>query len=106
MSSRITARDIEHYVEVLNKAIGAPTEVYRRDESGEYVRDEDNRLVGNPKTLCLDWAYGGVRLCCEEGGRDLSGRMPKREMYQMLSAMWNLLRHIDPDGTMRGGGDR
>jgi hypothetical protein len=101
MASRITARDIEHYLALLNKAIGAPTEVYRRDDSGEYVRGEDNRLVQNPKTLCLDWAYGGVRLCSEAGARELSGRMTKREMYQMLSAMWSLLRHIDPDGTMR-----
>lgn len=106
MSSRIREKDVTFYLELLNKAIGAPTEVFRRDAEGNYLRDADNRLIENPRTLCLDWAYGGVRLCSDAGAHNLSNRMSKREMYEMLNGMLNLIRHIDPSGEMRNGGDR
>ena len=63
MSQRITQKDLEHLVMLINKATGSPTERYTKDETG--------RHTANPGNYHLSYAYGGValeQLCNPSGG--------------------------------------
>lgn len=66
----------------------------------ETMVDNINRKMGNKpeEALCLEFAYGGVRLCRHVGGTglaDVSMRMTRPEMEKVLDAMYNLVWAFD-----------
>jgi len=72
MSQRITNENLEYYVERINKLTG-----------GDF---------------CLGYAYGGVRLEANKGSVDISYRLTKRELYDQLVTMDNVLSRMQQKG--------
>jgi hypothetical protein len=64
---RITDKDLEYYVERLNKLTNS--------------------------NFCLGYAYGGVRLEANEGSKDISQRLTKKELYLQLVTAVSILEH-------------
>ena len=64
---RITNKDLEYYVERLNKLTNS--------------------------NFCLGYAYDGVRLEANEGSKDISQRLSKKELYLQLVTMVNVIEH-------------
>lgn len=61
------------------------------NEDLQYYVDRLNKLTdGN---FCLGYAYGGVRLEANEGSKDISQRLSKKELYLQLVTMVNVLEH-------------
>lgn len=84
MSRTVSKSHLESLLATLNESLGVPVEPYRD------ARDSQDRLVSNPDTFVLDWAYGGVRLSrmCRGGGeRDISPRGTKRECFEYMHAI-------------------
>ena len=80
---RISRRDLDATVRLLNELTGNPTEPYRLAESG--------RWVPNPGAYLLSSAYGGWALhqMAPGGGeRDVlsTGHIPARELYDRMHA--------------------
>lgn len=80
---RISRRDLDATVRLLNEITGNPTEPYRLTESGQWVP--------NPGAYLLSGAYGGWSLhqMAPGGGeRDVlsSGHIPARELYERMHA--------------------
>ena len=83
---RITNKKLDYQVELINKILGRALEPYSKNENGEYHP--------NPGCFHLSGAYGGVALhemshkpgCT--GIIDVfgAGHMPKRELYDRMSA--------------------
>jgi hypothetical protein len=65
--TRIKKDDLQYYVERLNKLTNS--------------------------NFCLGYAYGGVRLEANEGSKDISQRLTKKELYLQLVTMVNALEH-------------
>ena len=81
---RITKKQLESSVNVLNETLGLPLETYQS------TRDDKGGLVANGGTFVLDYAYGGVALCrmCKGGGQStVSGRGTMRDAHTYVSAM-------------------
>ena len=85
--TRITERDLEALVERINRTAGTPTEMYTRNPDGTFTP--------NARNYHLSGAYGGYALH-QLGGegtgtRDVlgSGHVPKRELYNRMSAYVN-----------------
>ena len=57
----------------------------------QYYVDRLNKLTGG--NFCLGYAYGGVRLEANEGSKDISYRLSKKELYLQLITMINVLEH-------------
>lgn len=71
---RITMKDLETLVRLINEETGSPTEGYK------------------PNQYMLDGAYGGwklVRKCADNAGiREItSGYVPKRDLYHRLQSI-------------------
>jgi hypothetical protein len=65
---RITNANLEYYVERLNKLT-----------NGNY---------------CLGYAYGGVKLESNEGSKDISQRLTKRELYNQLITSVTIIENM------------
>lgn len=79
---RITRRDLDDTVRLLNELTGNPASPYRL---------EDGRWIPNPGAYLLSSAYGGWALhqMAPGGGeRDVlsSGHIPARELYERMHA--------------------
>ena len=57
----------------------------------QYYVDRLNKLTNG--NFCLGYAYGGVRLEANEGSKDISQRLSKKELYLQLVTMINVLEH-------------
>ena len=57
----------------------------------QYYVDRLNKLTNG--NFCLGYAYGGVRLEANEGSKDISQRLSKKELYLQLVTMVNVLEH-------------
>jgi len=91
---RITQKDLEQAVRVLNLAAGANVDPYTKQDDGKYR--------ANPGTYLLDGAYGGwklVQVRGESGGERsvTSGYVPKSQLYHLI--------HAYIDGLRTGRGD-
>lgn len=74
---RITKEQLERSVHQLNEILELPTAAFTKGRP-------------NPGALCLEWAYGGVKLIQikDHGTRDvLPGFGTKRELFGKLYAM-------------------
>lgn len=60
-------------------------------EDLQYYVDRLNKLTNG--NFCLGYAYGGVRLEANEGSKDISYRLSKKELYLQLITMINVLEH-------------
>ena len=60
-------------------------------EDLQYYVDRLNKLTNG--NFCLGYAYGGVRLEANEGSKDMSYRLSKKELYLQLITMINVLEH-------------
>ena len=85
--NRITRTQVQRRLDLLNDIFGYDREPY------SYEMPEEKRcLRGNNGTFVLDCAYGGYRLnqmSCLDGGtgqRDLSPRVPLRQVYDIINA--------------------
>lgn len=84
MTRRITEKDLEQAVRVINTRLGLPLEPYTHDEAGKFKQ--------NPNVYVLDHAYGGVALeqnmpdegKGSHGVRSVLGRGTKRELHKQL----------------------
>lgn len=90
--NRITQRDLDHAVKVLNVQLGRPAEPWVRENDGTYAAQ-----IGN---IHLSGAYGGwqVHEMVGPGGgiRALtSGYESKRTVYGQLNAMIAALRSAE-----------
>lgn len=89
MSNRITQRDLDGTVARLNTALDRPAE--------SWVKGDDGRYHANIGNLHLDGAYGGWELhemVTDGGGIHVlssGGHVSKRELYQQLHAMLNVV---------------
>ncbi len=65
----------------------------------------NKQIATRTHELSLDWAYGGVRLVLENKKRytqaDLSRRLSKPELYEVLYALTNVLRTMKYDKGLR-----
>ena len=81
---RVTIRDLEGIVGIINRETGNNEKPYSKDDNGIFKAN-----IGN---YHLDGAYGGYSLCqiTTEGGgtRDIfrAGHMPKKELYGLMRA--------------------
>ncbi len=91
---RISKKDLETQVEILNEMTGHALKAWEKADDG---------MKANVGTYVLDWAYGGVRLSQitgESGGqRDITGRATKTETYWRIQAFRNglLALEFEPD---------
>jgi hypothetical protein len=67
---RVTKEDLEFYVERLNKLTNS--------------------------NFDIDYAYGGVRLVANNGSKDISYRLSKKELYEHLVTVVGVLEHTKP----------
>lgn len=80
---RITRKDLEGAVNLLNRLTNSQSEPYRK---------EGDKWVANIGNFHISGAYGGFalhRMCNESGGiRDIfqNGHMPARELYALIHA--------------------
>ena len=86
---RITQKDLDQVVRIINKETGSP--------EASYTKDKDGKYHANPNNYHLDSAYGGyglVRMCNEGGGVTsiISGFHPKRDLYNRMVAFLDGLR--------------
>jgi hypothetical protein len=83
MSNRITEKDLQQIVRVLNSTCGHALENYSKDADGHYKP--------NPNVYHLDHAYGAVSLDqmmpTGTGVRSVLHRGTKRDLYHRISAM-------------------
>ena len=83
MSNRITQKDLESLVKIVNKTTGHAPEPYTQ---------KDGKFTANIGTYLLDYAYGGVKLVqlVSDGGGittiSSGGYGTKRELYNWLRA--------------------
>jgi hypothetical protein len=61
----------------------------------EYYVNRLNKLTNS--NFDLGYAYGGVRLEANEGSKDISYRLTKKELYLQLVTMVNALEHCKGD---------
>ena len=84
MTQRITEKDLEQCVNVINTRLGLPTEPYGKTESDGFMQ--------NPEVYVIDHANGGVKLeqNCADTGKgshgvcEISGRGTKHELHTFL----------------------
>ena len=77
---RITKKDLDIKVELLNNMTGNPTRAYVQ---------EKGKLIAQVGSYVLDGAYGGWglgRICSEGGGQRtvIGGYRPKKELFAMI----------------------
>ena len=81
---QITRKDLDHLVNMINRATKSPMEPYTKGENGKFTSN-----IGN---YHLSWAYGGVcleRMENESGGISSvinSGFTTKRDLYNRMRA--------------------
>ena len=84
MTQRVTRKQLDAAVEMLNRMTDSPLEPYRK---------EGDKWVANIDNFHISCAYGGFslhRMCNEGGGvRDIfySGHVPARELFNLIHAM-------------------
>ena len=86
---RVTQKDLERLCKMINTSAGTPLE--------QYTKGNDGQFTPNAKCYHLDYAYGGVCLVqmCDEGSgihTIIAGFMPKRELYNRMTAYLDGLR--------------
>ncbi len=87
MTNRITNKDLEVQVQVLNRLFGYPNEPYSLDK-------KTNKHTPNPNVFHLSYAYGGVALhqmSSKVGSTGVSsifntGHIPKRELHIRITS--------------------
>lgn len=90
MRNRVTTRNLDGVVKLLNNIKGTPETSHTKLETGKYITNINNYHISS--------AYSGnqlVQTCNEHGGiRTVStgGYIPKRELYNQINAMINILR--------------
>jgi hypothetical protein len=62
-----------------------------KNDDLEYYVERLNKLTNS--NFCLGYAYGGVRLEANDGSKDISQRLTKKELYLQLVTMVNALEH-------------
>lgn len=83
--NRITEKQLNNAVLVLNQLTKSPIATYVKDKKGKYKSQ-----IGN---FHLSYAYGGVslhRICNDGGGIDdvfRCGHVPKRELWNRIQSM-------------------
>jgi hypothetical protein len=75
MTERITKADLDRQIRDLNS-----------------TRWVHRGLSADAPDYSLDWAYGGVRVVDDNGGRDVTVRGTKREIYNILRGMMYVAR--------------
>ena len=84
MTNRVTEKQLEYKVKLINQAVNAPLEPYTKNEQGQF-----KSKIGN---YHLSHAYGGVQLhkMCNDGGGVSTplntGYTTKRELYTALDS--------------------
>jgi hypothetical protein len=84
--NRITIKDLEYQVDLLNRLTGSPAERWKTEPR------DDGGWASNPGHYMIGQAYGGCeleRICSEGGGTSTplnTGHIPKRELYEVLRA--------------------
>jgi hypothetical protein len=84
--NRITIKDLERQVDLLNRLTGSPAERWQAE------RRDDGGWASNPGHYMISQAYGGCelqRICGELGGTSTplnTGHIQKRELYEILRA--------------------
>ena len=84
MTNRVTEKQLEYKVKLINQAVNAPLEPYTKNEQGQFKSN-----IGN---YHLSHAYGGVQLhkMCNDGGGVSTplntGYITKRELYTALNS--------------------
>ena len=101
MSDRITDRDLDGVVALINRTFGESEAAYTRDAEGFHA---------NVGAFTLSHAYGGVelhRISNASGGVSTplgsTGHVPKRELYGLMHAF---LRGIEAWNAHLDGTDR
>ena len=83
---RTTIKDLKRRIDYLNKLVGAPLEMWKRDEDGELVRNERGNLVADLRTYTLSQANGGVQLERSAESYVVIPRCTRRELYHRMNA--------------------
>lgn len=84
MTTRITRRDLEAAIVLLNRLTGSPAE--------PYTKGDDGKFRANPGNYHLSGAYGGWnvhRMSNEGGGVSCpmsNGHVPARELFGLIHA--------------------
>ena len=84
MTNRVTEKQLEYKVKLINQLTNSPLEPYTKNDQGQYKSN-----VGN---YHLSYAYGGVQLhkMCNNGGGVSTplntGYTTKRELYTALNS--------------------
>jgi len=84
MTNRVTEKQLEYKVKLINQAANTPIEPYTENDQGKFV--------SNPGNYHLSYAYGGVQLhkmCNESGGVSTplyTGYTTKRELWTALDS--------------------
>ena len=86
MTNRISKDDLQIRVDYLNKITDNNPEVYQRGEDGEYLRDQDNRLIPNLGTYSLGWVNGEVCLETKAGSVTVLCWGSRRDLYNRLNS--------------------
>ena len=93
--NRITRTQVQNRLDILNDLFG-----YNRKPYSYEVPEDNKGIKGNHGTFVLDCAYGGYRLSqmsCHHGGtgeRDLSPRVPMRQVYDIINAWIDSGEHM------------
>ena len=91
---RITKKDLDSKVELLNNMTGNPTKAYAQ---------EKGKLLAQVGSYVLDGAYGGWglgQICSEGGGQRtiIGGHRPKKELFDMIDIfMEGIFRGVSLD---------
>lgn len=84
MTFRITMARLQYAVDCLNRTVGAPLEMWKRDKDGELVRDDEGRLVAHMETYTLCVGNGGVQLETNRQSHIVIPRCTKRQMWDRI----------------------
>ena len=84
MTNRVTEKQLEYKVKLINQLTNSPLEPYTKNDQGQYKSNKGN--------YHLSYAYGGVQLhkMCNDGGGIstplYTGYTTKRELYTALNS--------------------
>ncbi len=86
MTNRITMPKLRYAVDCLNRTVGAPLEMWKKDEDGELVRDDEGRLVAHMETYTLCAGNGGVQLETRRQSYIAIPRCTKQQMWDRINS--------------------
>tara|TARA_R110001592_G_scaffold122620_3_gene329564 strand:+ start:12596 stop:12907 length:312 start_codon:yes stop_codon:yes gene_type:complete len=95
MQKNVTKNELQMQVDLLNKITGNPLEMWKRNDKGEYLRDENGRMQFHLGTFILGYANGGVALERKGGSQTVIHRRSKSKLMESISHIiigWGLGR--------------